>query len=63
MFGSGGVSFDFFEAIVSWNLSLSDIKQLITNSIKYSALSTYEKEKAMETWKSKWEEFINSYNV
>lgn len=63
MFGSGGVSFDFFEAIVSWNLSLSDIKQLITNSIKYSALSTYEKEKAMETWKSKWEEFVNSYNV
>lgn len=47
MFGSSGISFDFFEVIVAWNLDLSDVKQLIINSINYSALSLYEKEKAM----------------
>lgn len=62
MFGSSGISFDFFEVIVAWNLDLSDVKQLIINSINYSALSLYEKEKAMKIWESKWASFIRDYS-
>ncbi len=62
MFGSSGISFDFFEVIVSWNLNLSDVKQLIINSINYSALSLYEKGKAMRFWEGKWANFIRDYS-
>lgn len=34
MFGTEGLSFDFFETINAWNLNLNDIKKLIINSIR-----------------------------
>lgn len=35
---------------------------MIINSIKYSALSLYEKEKAMKILEAKWASFIRDYS-
>lgn len=59
MFGTKGLSYDFWEAIMAWNLNLSEVKQLCINSIQYSSLNAEEKEKAFFTWLDLWEEFVH----
>jgi adenosine deaminase CECR1 len=59
-------SHDFYEAFMSWGLDLKCLKQLAMNSLVYSAMQPEEKEKALEFWHRKWEEFItwlNGYEV
>lgn len=49
---------DFFAAIISWNLGLADIKQLVLNSILFSGLEDGMKRKLMQDWYKAWMEFI-----
>jgi adenosine deaminase CECR1 len=50
LFRTRGLSYDFWEAIVAWDLSLADIKQLCINSIMFSTLCDTEKQDAMKIW-------------
>lgn len=52
---------DFFVAFMDLSgqdMGLGFLKQLAINSIKYSALTTGEKETAMKLWQTKWDKFI-----
>lgn len=59
IFHTHGLSYDFWEAIMAWNLNLAEVKQLCMNSILYSSLDEKEKEKALLTWLEMWDEFIH----
>lgn len=50
---------DFFAALISWNLSLADLKQLGINSIMYSGLDEKLKFSALHTYNRMWNEFID----
>lgn len=56
------ISHDFYEAFMSWSLDLKCLKQLAMNSLIYSAMEPEEKEKALEIWREKWDEFITWLN-
>jgi adenosine deaminase CECR1 len=62
LWGSRGLSYDFYEAfvgIMSQKADLRALKQLAMNSIIYSAMSEKEKSVAMKLWKKRWDEFID----
>lgn len=46
--GNYWLTYDFYEAFLGWNLRISGLKQLATNSLMFSALSDEEKERSME---------------
>ena len=50
---------DFFAAVVGWNLSLADLKQLGINSILYSGLEREEKYASLRSYSVLWNDFIN----
>ena len=64
LFGYSGVSPDFWAAVISWDLGLKEIKQLIINSYISSNLDGNfedmysEKGASFRRWSSSWEEFI-----
>ncbi len=60
IFGNEGLSYDFWEAVVAWELDLKAVKQLVLNSFQYSAMTQQEKDLAEASWEKKWEEFIKS---
>lgn len=59
LFKTSGLSYDFWEAIMAWNLDLADIKQLCMNSIIYSSLDPEEKKQAMASWEKAWAAFVH----
>ncbi|XP_061677851.1 adenosine deaminase 2-A [Syngnathoides biaculeatus] len=62
MFGSSGLSYDFYEAFVGFGGNRSHVgmlKQLAINSILFSSLSPQFQEKALNMWQRKWEEFVS----
>ncbi|KAL0968521.1 hypothetical protein UPYG_G00267950 [Umbra pygmaea] len=62
MFGSSGLSHDFYEAFVGLgglSSNIGTLKQLAMNSIRYSSLSPQLKEKALALWQRKWEKFVS----
>lgn len=59
IFKTVGLSYDFWEAIMAWNLHLADIKKLCINSILYSALDVQEKNQALASWQKAWDLFVN----
>lgn len=65
LWGSKGLSYDFYEAfmgIMSRNADIKPLKQLAINSIIYSAMNTDQKQKAYGIWSQKWIEFIDKVN-
>lgn len=61
MFGSSGLSYDFYEAFVGLGGLRSDIgtlKQLAMNSIRYSSLTAQTQDKALAMWQKSWDKFI-----
>ncbi|XP_030626135.1 adenosine deaminase 2-A [Chanos chanos] len=61
MFGSSGLSYDFYEAFVGiggLSAHLGTLKELAMNSIRYSSLSPSVKDRAIAIWQRKWDNFI-----
>ena len=59
MFGYTGVTIDFTVAVLAWDLSLSDLKRLIMNSIEDAAMTDSEAAELMSLWRIEWDEFIS----
>ncbi|XP_061631071.1 adenosine deaminase 2-A-like isoform X2 [Phyllopteryx taeniolatus] len=62
MFGTSGLSYDFYEAFVGFGGSRSRVgtlKQLAINSISYSSLSPELQKRALNVWRGKWEKFVS----
>ena len=55
-------SHDFYAAFMAWGLDLKCLKQLAMNSLLYSAMTPVEKERALATWRARWDEFIKWLN-
>lgn len=56
--GNDGLSYDFWEAVMAWNLDLRAIKQFALNSLVYSAMTDAEKSVAISRWEKSWDEWI-----
>ena len=50
---------DFFAAIVCWDLTLTEIRQLCINSIACSCADDIQKGKMMQRWEKEWEAFLS----
>ena len=61
LFGYQGVTADYWEACVAWQLDLRALKKLIMNSISYSSLSSKDKEVIFNEWSKQWDGFIDLY--
>lgn len=60
VFGYDGLSYDFWMAYINWDLTISDIKKMIFNSIEFSSLNSVEKQKAKSHLQKKWELFVKN---
>ncbi|XP_038131451.1 adenosine deaminase 2-A [Cyprinodon tularosa] len=63
MFGTTGLSFDFYEAFVGiggLKANLGTLKELVVNSIRYSSLPNELKDRAFTMWQTKWDSFISA---
>lgn len=57
-FGNDGLSYDFWEALIAWDLDLAALKKLARNSITYSGLDSEAKKALMKFWSDQWDSFI-----
>lgn len=62
-FGNDGLSYDFWEAVMAWNLDLAAVKKLARNSIAYSGLERDDKKQLMIFWEQEWNKFITGESV
>jgi adenosine deaminase CECR1 len=58
IFDYKGLSYDFWEVFLAWELDLRKLKGLALNSLKYSALDEQEKEKALDYFNKRWRKFV-----
>lgn len=61
MFGSSGLSYDFYEAFVGFGgirANLGSLKELAMNSIRFSSLTLKQQEEALTLWHKQWEKFV-----
>ena len=59
MFYTKGLSYDFYVAVLAWDLNLADIKQFCINSVNHSGGTGEERQKLKALWQNKWDNFIN----
>lgn len=52
----------WFAATLAWDLSLADIKGMILTSFQVSGMTDVEREKALENWQTRWDEFIAAFD-
>lgn len=65
MFGTSGLSYDFYEAFVGLgglSSNLGSLKELAMNSIRYSSLAPELREKAFALWQRHWDAFVAEQN-
>jgi adenosine deaminase CECR1 len=58
LIGNHGLSYDFWEAFMAWNLHVPALKQLAENSLTSSAMTDAEREVALVHWRQKWKAWI-----
>ncbi|KAI0063425.1 adenosine deaminase-like growth [Artomyces pyxidatus] len=59
VFGSMGLSYDFFQVIVSSEVTgLITLGQMARDSLEFSTLPTSEKEEAIASWERRWHRFV-----
>ena len=54
------LSYDWYIAIVAWNLGIGGIKQLALNSILYSSMSIEIRSKQVESWSRDWDLWVQA---
>ncbi|KAJ7272018.1 hypothetical protein B0H12DRAFT_1092439 [Mycena haematopus] len=60
-FGNMGLSFDFYQVLVASEVTgLTALRELARDSLKYSTLEPFEKERAIAAWEKRWEMFVES---
>jgi adenosine deaminase CECR1 len=57
-FNSPGVTLDFVEAYMSWDLDLSDLKSLAINSLEFASISQQEKDDLFVFFEGRWRRFL-----
>jgi adenosine deaminase CECR1 len=56
------VSDDFYVAFMAWGLDLRGLKQLAMNSLLYSTMTADERQRALASWRARWETFVQWLN-
>jgi len=59
IFNYKGLSYDFWEVFLAWELDLTALKKLTLNSLMYSALNEDEKKKALVYFNDNWQKFVD----
>jgi len=60
VFGTMGLSYDFFQVFVSSEtMGLMTLKQIALDSIEFSTLESEEKIRASSMWEKRWYEFVD----
>ncbi|TZF99279.1 adenosine kinase (plasmid) [Chryseobacterium panacisoli] len=62
VYGYTGLSYDFWVALVYWELDVKALKKLVFNSINYSSLNENEKKKAVTYLNLQWNDFVQKTN-
>jgi adenosine deaminase CECR1 len=60
IFNYQGLSYDFWEVMLAWELDLKKLKVLARNSLVYSGLNKSEKQAALTVFEEKWEDFVEA---
>ncbi|KAM9376346.1 adenosine deaminase 2-A-like [Pholidichthys leucotaenia] len=66
IFGTSGLSYDFYEAFVGFGglkSNTGSLKQLAINSVRYSSLTPAQQEKALAIWQRRWDKFVSENAV
>jgi adenosine deaminase CECR1 len=58
IYGYNGLTYDYWMAYTSWNLTLAGLKKLTQNGIQYSALPLSVKEQKLQQLDSLWTNWI-----
>ncbi|RQO37556.1 adenosine kinase [Chryseobacterium sp. KBW03] len=62
VYGYNGLSYDFWAAMVYWELDVKALKKLVFNSVNYSSLNDNEKKKAVTYLNQQWNDFVQKTN-
>ncbi|MDW9382394.1 adenosine kinase [Chryseobacterium sp. JV558] len=62
VYGYTGLSYDFWVALVYWELDVKALKKLVLNSINYSSLNENEKKKSLIYLNQQWNDFVQKTN-
>lgn len=60
--GYDGLTYDYWVAFMAWNLDLVTIRQLVLNTITYSARTDTEKAAAEGRFREQWQKFVRMIN-
>jgi adenosine deaminase CECR1 len=58
IFDYQGLTYDYWEIFLAWELDLRKLKGLVLNSLKYSALDQQQKARALQYFNEEWSRFV-----